>query len=303
MTSPIASSCSTSAGQVAGTPEIRKVQRDRHRLPRPSADDGDERGRAQWSRSRRMTDLQAATSTPTAAASSGIAGEADLHRYGTNRDRPRHRSDRPPRRDRHPAPGPTAPEATTLLALSQQLPLLQGKMTFDGSVTTARCTARRRRADVRHRGVRVHGLVVHDDLVVAGCEPEQALVLLPSWNAACRSASACWSAAAADAHPSQALGTTAHTSLATRLSIGLAPLVVERLLRMQQQATDRAGVLVEHVSRLKLRQPGLRPCATARSSCPHTTSPAAPRPHQPNTSQHTHDHDHQTTSRATKPHQ
>src|SRR5216683_2223738 len=138
-----------------------------------------------------------------------------------------------------------AGKTTTLLAMSGELPLLGGEVIFDGEPTTAPLYRRARAglAYVTEERSVFKSLSGFDNLRCGGVTPAEVLALFPELE--------------------RCLGTRGgmlsggeQQMLADELSLGLAPLIVDRLLQAVRAAASERGMavlLVEQHARKALR--------------------------------------------------
>jgi branched-chain amino acid transport system ATP-binding protein len=152
-----------------------------------------------------------------------------------------------------------AGKTTTLLALAGELPLLRGEVAIDGTVTK---TPLYRRAQngltfVTEEKSVFMGLSTRDNLVVAGVDPDAALVLFPELKQRMQVRGGLLSGGEQQMLTlARALAREPRVLLADELSMGLAPLVVKRLLEAVRAAADELGaavLLVEQHVRKALR--------------------------------------------------
>ena len=140
-----------------------------------------------------------------------------------------------------------AGKTTTLLALAGELPLLQGEVAFDGNVTTAPLHKRARNGltFVTEEKSVFMGLSLRDNLVVAGVDPNEALVLFPELERRMQVRGGLLSGGEQQMLTlARALARKPRVLLADELSMGLAPLVVKRLLEAVRAAADETGTAV-----------------------------------------------------------
>ncbi|MBO4254582.1 ABC transporter ATP-binding protein [Streptomyces griseorubiginosus] len=148
-----------------------------------------------------------------------------------------------------------AGKTTTLRALSGELAPMAGEVRWLGD--TARAPLHRRaRQGLAHVGERAvfTGLDTADNLRVGRVTPEQALELFPELEKRLKTGAGMLSGGEQQMLSlARALSRSPRLLLADELSLGLAPLVVDRLLRAVRRAADRGlgALLVEqHVRRV-----------------------------------------------------
>jgi len=152
-----------------------------------------------------------------------------------------------------------AGKTTTLLALSGELPLLAGEVAFDGVVTKAPLYKRAQRGlmFVTEEKSVFMGLSTRDNLRVAGVTLDDALALFPELERRLDVRGGLLSGGEQQMLSlARGLGRHPHVLLADELSMGLAPMVVTRLLQAVRDAADRQGtavLLVEQHVRQALR--------------------------------------------------
>jgi branched-chain amino acid transport system ATP-binding protein len=140
-----------------------------------------------------------------------------------------------------------AGKTTTLLALAGELPLLSGEVAFDGTVTTAPLHKRARNGltFVTEEKSVFMGLSLRDNLVVAGVDPDEALKLFPELERRMGVRGGLLSGGEQQMLTlARALARKPRVLLADELSMGLAPLVVKRLLEAVRAAADETGTAV-----------------------------------------------------------
>jgi branched-chain amino acid transport system ATP-binding protein len=140
-----------------------------------------------------------------------------------------------------------AGKTTTLLALAGELPPLAGEVRLHGKPTTAPLHARCRDGLsylTEERSV-IMSLTAHENLRLAGVDPEVALELFPELRPLLKRTAGLLSGGEQQMLSlARALGRGPRVLLADELSLGLAPLVVERLLTSVRRAADEVGVAV-----------------------------------------------------------
>lgn len=152
-----------------------------------------------------------------------------------------------------------AGKTTTMLALSGELPPLAGHVAFDGETTRAPLHKRARDGlsyVTEERSV-FKGLSARDNLRCGGVEPAEALELFPELEKRLGVRGGLLSGGEQQMLTlARALCRKPRLLLADELSLGLAPLVVDRLLQAVRSAADERGtgvVVVEQHARKALK--------------------------------------------------
>jgi branched-chain amino acid transport system ATP-binding protein len=152
-----------------------------------------------------------------------------------------------------------AGKTTTLLAMSGELPLLGGEVLFDGEPTTAPLYRRARAglAYVTEERSVFKSLSGFDNLRTGGVTPEDVLALFPELERCLGTRGGLLSGGEQQMLTvGRALARKPRLLLADELSLGLAPIIVDRLLQaVRTAATERgmAVLLVEQHARKALR--------------------------------------------------
>ena len=137
-----------------------------------------------------------------------------------------------------------AGKTTTMLALSGELPPLAGEVAFDGETTCAPLHKRARNglAYVTEERSVFKGLSARDNLRCGGVDVADALALFPELEKRLGVRGGLLSGGEQQMITlARALGRKPRLLLADELSLGLAPLVVDRLLQAVRAAADEAG--------------------------------------------------------------
>ena len=138
-----------------------------------------------------------------------------------------------------------AGKSTTLLTLAGELPPLGGEVRWKGAATTAPMHARCRDGLgylTEERSV-IMSLTAQDNLRLAGVTVADATSLFPQLASLLNRKAGLLSGGEQQMLSlARALGRTPQVLLADELSLGLAPLVVDRLLTAVRQAADERGV-------------------------------------------------------------
>ena len=140
-----------------------------------------------------------------------------------------------------------AGKTTTMLALAGELPVISGEVLFDGQVTKAPLY-RRAQAGMSYvteeRSV-FKGLSTRDNLRVAGLDPDEAVQLFPELSKRMNVRAGLLSGGEQQMLTlARALARSPRLLLADELSLGLAPLVVDRLLQAVRAAAKDRGTAV-----------------------------------------------------------
>jgi branched-chain amino acid transport system ATP-binding protein len=152
-----------------------------------------------------------------------------------------------------------AGKTTTMLSLSGELPVSGGEVLFDGEVTHSPLYRRSRdgMAYVPEGRSVFTGMSAADNLRVAGVDQDRVLALFPELEKRLNVAAGLLSGGEQQMLTlGRALAREPKLLLADELSLGLAPLVVTRLLKAVRDAADQHGtgaLLVEQHARKALR--------------------------------------------------
>jgi branched-chain amino acid transport system ATP-binding protein len=140
-----------------------------------------------------------------------------------------------------------AGKTTTMLALAGELPVISGEVLFDGQATKAPLHERARAGMsyvTEERSV-FRGLTTRDNLRVAGIDPADAIKLFPELEKRMSVRGGLLSGGEQQMLTlARALARKPRLLLADELSLGLAPLVVDRLLQAVRSAAKDAGCAV-----------------------------------------------------------
>ena len=140
-----------------------------------------------------------------------------------------------------------AGKTTTMLALAGELPLISGEVLLDGSPTTAPLHRRAKggMSYVTEERSVFKGLSTRDNLRVAGLDPAKAVELFPELEDRMSVRGGLLSGGEQQMLTlARALGRAPRLLLADELSLGLAPLVVDRLLQAVRAAAKERGAAV-----------------------------------------------------------
>jgi branched-chain amino acid transport system ATP-binding protein len=150
-----------------------------------------------------------------------------------------------------------AGKTTTLLTMSGELPMLGGEVLLDGAATTAPLHRRARNGlgyITEERSVFM-GLSARDNLRCGGVTPEQVLELFPELERCMGTRGGLLSGGEQQMLTlGRALARKPRLLLADELSMGLAPIIVDRLLKAVRAAADggTAVLIVEQYARKAL---------------------------------------------------
>jgi len=137
-----------------------------------------------------------------------------------------------------------AGKTTTMLALSGELPLLKGEVVVDGQPTKAPLHHRARAGMsyvTEERSV-FKGMSTRDNLRVGGVDPDEAVKLFPELEKRMSVRGGLLSGGEQQMLTlARALARKPRLLLADELSLGLAPLIVDRLLQAVRDAADQQG--------------------------------------------------------------
>jgi branched-chain amino acid transport system ATP-binding protein len=140
-----------------------------------------------------------------------------------------------------------AGKTTTMLALAGELPLIDGEVSFAGIKPKAPLYKRARSGMsyvTEERSV-FKGMTLRDNLKIGGVDIEEAIVLFPELGKRMSVRGGLLSGGEQQMLTlARALGRKPRLLLADELSLGLAPLVVDRLLQAVRRAADEQGTAV-----------------------------------------------------------
>jgi branched-chain amino acid transport system ATP-binding protein len=140
-----------------------------------------------------------------------------------------------------------AGKTTTMLALAGELPLISGEVLLDGEPTTAPLHRRAKggMSYVTEERSVFKGLSTRDNLRVAGLDPDEAVQLFPELSKRMNVRGGLLSGGEQQMLTlARALARSPRLLLADELSLGLAPLVVDRLLQAVRAAAKDHGTAV-----------------------------------------------------------
>ncbi len=140
-----------------------------------------------------------------------------------------------------------AGKTTTMLALAGELPLISGEVLLDGEPTTAPLHRRAKggMSYVTEERSVFKGLSTRDNLRVAGLDPDDAVQLFPELSKRMNVRGGLLSGGEQQMLTlARALARSPRLLLADELSLGLAPLVVDRLLQAVRAAAKDHGTAV-----------------------------------------------------------
>ena len=140
-----------------------------------------------------------------------------------------------------------AGKTTTLLTLAGELPLLQGEVAVDGTVTKAPLYKRARNGlmFVTEEKSVFMGLSTRDNLRVGGVDLDEALTMFPELERRLHVRGGLLSGGEQQMLTlARALARKPRVLLADELSMGLAPLIVKRLLEAVRAAANERGTAV-----------------------------------------------------------
>ena len=140
-----------------------------------------------------------------------------------------------------------AGKTTTLLTLAGELPLLGGEVLIDGAATRSPLHKRARNGltFVTEEKSVFMGLSTRDNLLVAGVDPDVALQLFPELERRLHVRGGLLSGGEQQMLTlARALARKPRVLLADELSMGLAPLIVKRLLEAVRAAANELGTAV-----------------------------------------------------------
>ncbi len=140
-----------------------------------------------------------------------------------------------------------AGKTTTMLALAGELPLIEGEVHFAGMKSNAPLYKRARNGMsyvTEERSV-FKGMSLRDNLRIGGVSVEEAIALFPELGKRLGVRGGLLSGGEQQMLTlARALGRKPRLLLADELSLGLAPLVVDRLLQAVRRAADESGTAV-----------------------------------------------------------